>query len=110
MTVAEAENNEFPDVMAKGAASAQTAIKSEPTITGLDIAMTEIDASYQLWAQSVNYKQTINACVKLPNCVGATGVSDKDSRVPGIFTGYGAPLLLDDDSSILWSAGGNEED
>jgi len=85
---------------------------------GLKVALTEVDVrtfvqpdpanpgSYtstpltpELQAAQQSYwKQTLQACLAVRQCISYTvwGVADSNSWIPGVFTGEGAALLFDD--------------
>jgi endo-1,4-beta-xylanase len=71
---------------------------------GVDVAITELDVRMQtpstsakLSQQANDYRTVVNACLSVSRCVGITtwGVTDKFSWVPGVFSGFGAALLFD---------------
>ncbi|WP_405014015.1 endo-1,4-beta-xylanase [Kitasatospora sp. NBC_01539] len=72
---------------------------------GVDVAITELDIRMQtpsnattLAAQASDYGKVITACRGVTRCVGVTvwGLDDADSWVPGVFSGYGAATLYDE--------------
>ncbi|GAA1664472.1 endo-1,4-beta-xylanase [Glycomyces endophyticus] len=75
---------------------------------GLKVRITELDVRIQtpadageLQQQANDYRRVAEICAELADCSGVTvwGVRDGDSWVPGVFPGYGAPLLFNDDLS-----------
>ncbi|MFB9661650.1 endo-1,4-beta-xylanase [Glycomyces mayteni] len=75
---------------------------------GLKVRITELDIRLQtpadateLAQQASDYQRVANICKNLADCSGITvwGLRDGDSWVPGVFPGYGAPLLFNDDYS-----------
>jgi endo-1,4-beta-xylanase len=75
---------------------------------GLKVRITELDVriqtpadSSELQQQANDYRRVTEICAELADCSGVTvwGVRDGDSWVPGVFPGYGAPLLFNDDLS-----------
>ncbi|WP_431683865.1 endo-1,4-beta-xylanase [Kitasatospora sp. KL5] len=72
---------------------------------GVDVAITELDVRMQtpsnattLATQAEDYRKVIAACRAVTRCVGVTvwGLDDADSWVPGVFSGYGAATLYDE--------------
>ena len=85
---------------------------------GLKVALTEVDVrtfvqpdpakpgtytdtplTPELQATQESYwKQTLQACLAVPQCISYTawGVADSNSWIPGVFAGEGAALLFDD--------------
>ncbi|HZR42058.1 MAG TPA: endo-1,4-beta-xylanase, partial [Ktedonobacteraceae bacterium] len=67
-------------------------------ITELDIRMPVPATTANLQQQASDYKSVVQAClaVFLCNNISTWGISDKDSWIPGFFTGQGAALLFDE--------------
>ena len=85
---------------------------------GLKVALTEVDVRTFVQPDTANpgtytdtpltpalqatqesyWKQTLQACLDMPQCISFTvwGVADSNSWIPGVFTGEGAALLFDD--------------
>lgn len=72
---------------------------------GVDVAITELDIRMQtpatdakLTQQAGDYTTVVKACLAVSRCKGITGwdVSDADSWVPSVFSGYGAATLYDE--------------
>lgn len=72
---------------------------------GVDVAITELDIRMQtpsnattLASQASDYSKVVAACRAVTRCVGITvwGLDDADSWVPGVFSGYGAATLYDE--------------
>ncbi|PBC71690.1 endo-1,4-beta-xylanase (glycosyl hydrolase family 10) [Streptomyces sp. TLI_235] len=72
---------------------------------GVDVAVTELDVRMQtpsnattLATQAEDYRKVVTACRAVARCVGVTvwGLDDADSWVPGVFPGYGAAALYDE--------------
>jgi endo-1,4-beta-xylanase len=85
---------------------------------GLKVALTEVDVRTFVQPDAANpgtytdtpltpalqatqesyWKQTLQACLGVPQCISYTvwGVADSNSWIPGVFTGEGAALLFDD--------------
>jgi endo-1,4-beta-xylanase len=66
-------------------------------ITELDVRMQLPSTSEKLTAQANDYRQVLQACVQSPACgtVVMWGFTDKESWVPGTFTGWGDALIMD---------------
>ena len=71
---------------------------------GVDVAVTELDVRMQtpstaakLTQQGTDYASVVKACLAVTRCKGITAwdVSDADSWVPDVFSGYGAATLYD---------------
>ncbi|MEU2628022.1 endo-1,4-beta-xylanase [Kitasatospora sp. NPDC007106] len=82
---------------------------------GVDVAITELDVRMQtpsnattLASQAEDYRKVITACRAVARCVGVTvwGLDDADSWVPGVFSGYGAATLYDENlqAKPAWAA------
>lgn len=67
-------------------------------ITELDIRMPTPASQANLNQQATDYSNVVKACLAVSRCNDITvwGIPDKYSWVPGTFSGYGAPLLFDD--------------
>ncbi|KAJ5476853.1 hypothetical protein N7475_002582 [Penicillium sp. IBT 31633x] len=85
--------------------SAQASNLAAITALGVDVAYTELDIRMTLPAtaallaqQSIDYQNTVAACVANTRCVGVTiwDYTDKYSWVPSVFTGEGAALPWDE--------------
>ncbi|MFD0257244.1 endo-1,4-beta-xylanase [Kitasatospora indigofera] len=72
---------------------------------GVDVAVTELDVRMQtpateakLAQQATDYATVVKACLAVARCKGVTGwdISDADSWVPSVFSGYGAATLYDE--------------
>ncbi|MFC8454654.1 endo-1,4-beta-xylanase [Kitasatospora sp. NPDC057223] len=72
---------------------------------GVDVAITELDIRMQtpstdakLTQQAADYTTVVKACLAVSRCKGITGwdISDADSWVPSVFSGYGAATLYDE--------------
>lgn len=72
---------------------------------GLDVRITELDiriempaSQQELEQQAQDFQRVVDICTNIADCSGVTvwGLRDGDSWVPGVFPGYGAPLLFDD--------------
>ncbi|MFC9330048.1 endo-1,4-beta-xylanase [Kitasatospora sp. NPDC057015] len=72
---------------------------------GVDVAITELDVRMQtpatdakLAQQGSDYATVVKACLAVTRCRGITAwdVSDADSWVPSVFSGYGAATLYDE--------------
>lgn len=72
---------------------------------GVDVAVTELDIRMQtpstaakLTQQGADYTTVVKACLAVTRCKGITGwdISDADSWVPSVFSGYGAATLYDE--------------
>ncbi|THV27342.1 endo-1,4-beta-xylanase [Glycomyces paridis] len=90
---------------------------------GLKVRITELDIRIQtpadaneLQQQANDYERVVSICAELADCSGVTvwGLRDADSWVPGVFPGYGAPLLFDDNfgkkpayNAVLEALGGD---
>jgi endo-1,4-beta-xylanase len=85
--------------------SALTTVLKGYTALGVEVAYTELDIRMQLPStaaklaqQSTDFQGVAAACVSTTGCVGVTiwDWTDKYSWVPGVFSGYGAPLPWDE--------------
>nr|WP_255672844.1 endo-1,4-beta-xylanase [Glycomyces amatae] len=67
-------------------------------ITELDIRIEMPATQQELEQQAQDFQRVTEICAGLADCSGVTvwGVRDGDSWVPGVFPGYGAPLLFND--------------
>jgi len=67
-------------------------------ITELDIRMPTPASTANLNQQATDYSNVVKACLAVSRCNDITvwGIPDKYSWVQGTFSGYGAPLLFDD--------------
>jgi endo-1,4-beta-xylanase len=72
---------------------------------GLELVITELDIrinmpadSAELQRQATQFAGVVNTCLAVDACSGVTvwGIGDRDSWVPDVFEGQGAPLLYDD--------------
>jgi endo-1,4-beta-xylanase len=82
---------------------------------GVDVAVTELDVRMQtpsnattLATQAEDYRKVVTVCRAVARCVGVTvwGLDDADSWVPGVFSGYGAATLYDENlqAKPAWAA------
>ncbi|WP_051392965.1 endo-1,4-beta-xylanase [Glycomyces arizonensis] len=93
---------------------------------GLKVRITELDVRIQMPAsqqelqqQAQDYQRVIDICTSIADCSGVTvwGLRDGDSWVPDVFSGYGAPLLYNDNyttkpayDAVLEALGGTPPD
>ncbi|HEU5130068.1 MAG TPA: endo-1,4-beta-xylanase [Glycomyces sp.] len=88
-------------------------------VTELDIRIQTPASQQELEQQAQDYERVVDICTSIADCSGVTvwGLRDGDSWVPGVFPGYGAPLLYNDDYStkpaydaVLEALGGDPTD
>jgi endo-1,4-beta-xylanase len=67
-------------------------------VTELDVRMTTPSDATKLATQASDYSKVFKACLAVTRCQGVTtwGLTDKYSWVPSVFSGYGAPLMWDE--------------
>jgi endo-1,4-beta-xylanase len=66
-------------------------------ITELDIRVPIPATSTQLQTQAQNYRDVVQTCLSSPACevISVWGLTDRESWIPSVFTGFGEALLFD---------------